>query len=436
MNGKKKIIFIFLLLLSFICLVTKGIEEIIKDGNFKIILEELDGSSKKESILKVIFLNRESFKKPDYEYFLRSLITKDGIVEIYLSFFKKNQIKENEYIIFLKYFKDKNDKNLYYDYIVRFSDEKNLDYKKMSAQFAAENILEDLYGLLPDPNRLKIYIAARLLYKTGKDEFSKYISKSGKEYILDIFKSGILSMQNKILVLKNVKNKNVIGNKLSDDIFKISFYDFKTDYTDFFKNSKYEFSYKNFRKVFKGEEVYLSKEDSFFYPLTLLFFNGFSDLKIFLEKDKMLDPERKIYVSFLLNLFLSDEEKSLDNLIKLLSSGVDDFVKLSAVEIYLVSKKINDGKFLQYYLMGDKENMKPFIKGVGKNSIFYYEMLVEKKKFDEVKFFKSKNFENEALMTQILVYDIKNGIVDRDDIENFLKKYQKSPFKNLFIKYL
>jgi|GEM_PF-7098212 len=436
MNRNKKIIFIFFLFLSFIGLLAKGIEEIVKDGDFKIILKELDASSKKDNILKIIFLNRESFKKPDYEYFLRNLIKRDGVVEIYLSLFKKDRIKENEYIIFLKYFKDKNDKKLYYDYIVRFSDEKNLDYKKLSAQFAAESRLEDLYELLPNHNRLKVYIAARLLYKTGKEEFSKYISKSGKENILDIFESGILSMQNKILILENAKNKNVIDNKLSEDIFKISFYDFKKDYTEFLKNSKYEFSYRNFRKVFKSEETYLSREDSYFYPLTLLFLNNFNDLKIFLEKDKMIDLERKIYISFLLNLFLSDEERSFDNLIKLLSSGVDDFVKLSALEFYLVSKKINDGKFLQYYLMGDRENMKPFIKSIGKNSIFYYEMLVEEKRFDEIKLFKFKNFENEALMTQILVYDIKNGMVDKYDIEEFLKKYQKSPFKNLFIKYL
>ncbi|MEO0281402.1 MAG: hypothetical protein ABIN05_03525 [candidate division WOR-3 bacterium] len=438
MNRLKKSVFICLILFfsSFIFLNSQDLNEIVKTGNFKIIIETLDNYYDKEKILKEIFKNRDKYKKPDYEYFLRSLILRYGLPEIYVSFFKKDMIFENEYMIFLKYFKEKNDLEKYLEYILKFDDEKNIDYKKITAQFSFENINKLLYERLSNRSKLKLFVTARLLVQTGKDIYAKELVDFSQEDILKIFDSDILNLQEKIKIVKFFDAKKVNTKLFSEEIHLLSFYDLENDYSSLLEGTVYEKTYKSFRSVLKGEKTVLFEGDSLFYPLSLIFLRDDENFNLFMKGKKNTNNVYLNYLYFLRYLLNSDEKNLKTYLSKMLSSKVDMFVKINCVNLYILSKKIPDGQFFFYYFQNDSENLRPFILTVGRKTFLYYKMLLEEGKIEEAKKFKQESFEDFELISDILLFEIKKGIIEKEDVEKYLKKYGKTPLKGLLLEYL
>ncbi|MEO0288379.1 MAG: hypothetical protein ABIN00_01910 [candidate division WOR-3 bacterium] len=429
-------IVLILLLFNFLILNSEDLNEIVKTGNFKIILETLDTSDDKEKVLKEVFKNRDKYKKPDYEYFLRSLILRDGLPEIYISFFKKDMIFENEYMIFLKYFKEKNDRERYLDYIVKFDDEKNLDYKKISAQFSYESINKLLYERLSHGSKLKLFVISRLLLQTGADFYAKQLVDFGDQDILEVFDSGILNLQEKIKIVKFFDSKKVNRKLFSEEIHILSFYDIENDYSSLLEGTVYEKSYKSFRSILKGEKPVLFEYDSLFYPLSLIFLRDNEKFNLFMNSKKNTNSVYLNYLNFLRSLLNSDEKSLKNSLSKLLSSKDDLFIKINCANLYILSKKIPDGQFFFYYFQNDHENLRPFILTVGKKTFLYYKMLLEEGKFEEAKKFKEESFEDFELISDILLFEVKKGIIRKEDVELYLKKYGKTPLKGLFLEYL
>lgn len=436
MNRLKKFILLYLLFFNLFLLNSKDFNETVKTGNFKIILETLDTSDDKEKILKEIFKYRDKYKKPDYEYFLRSLILRDGLPEIYVSFFKKDMIFENEYMIFLKYFKGKDDQEKYFEYILKFDDEKNLDYKKITAQFSYENINKLLYERLSNRSRLKLFVTARMLIQTGEDIYARELVDYDDQDILKIFDSGILNLQEKIKIVKFFDSKRINKRLFSEEIHILSFYDLENDYSSLLEGTVYEKPYKSFRSVLKGEKTVLFEDDSLFYPLSLIFLRDDENFNLFMKSRKNINSVYLNYLNFLNSLLNSDEKNLKNSLSKVLSSKVDMFVKINCANLYILSKKISDGQFFFYYFQNDSENLKPFILTVGRKSFLYYKMLLEENKVEEAKKFKEESFENFELISDILLFEIKKGIIKKEDVEIYLKKYGKTPLKGLLLEYL
>ncbi|HAF07675.1 MAG: hypothetical protein QME48_01940 [bacterium] len=438
MNRVKKLLFFLLTVITLtpFYLGFESLDGIVKSGNFKIILEEIDSSENKEKILKLVFKHREKFKKPDYEYFLRSLILREGLPEIYLNFFKKDVIFENEYIIFLKYFRDKNDLEGYIKYILRFDDEKNLDYKKITAQLASEGLDRTIYERCLTKSKLKLFVTARLFTSTNDDIYAKKLLDFDQRYILEIFDSDILNLKNKIKLVNLLDLKKIDKKLFYDEIYHISFYDLENDYTEFLKGSKFYIPYESFRKIFKGEVNDRNLNDTLFYPLYLIFKR---DNQSFLNcmKGKKDSRDGNVYYLYFLYYLLNSDQKNLkEQLSKLLSSNMDIFVKIKCTNLYMLSKKISDGQFFFYYFANDYENMRPFILTVGKRSYLYYKTLIDEGRLEEAERFKENSFDDMELISEILLFEIKNGIIKKYDVEKYLKKYPKSPFKTLFINYL
>ncbi|MEJ5307304.1 MAG: hypothetical protein WHT27_03280 [candidate division WOR-3 bacterium] len=434
--NRLKTIFLILIFFNFLFLNSENLTEIVKTGNFKIILETLDTSNDKEKVLKEIFKNRDKYKKSDYEYFLRSLILRDGMPEIYVSFFRKDMIFENEYMIFLKYFKEKDDQEKYLEYILRFVDEKNLDYKKITAQFSFENINKILYERLSNKSELKLFVTARLLIQTGEDIYAKELVDFPQEDILKIFDSGILTLKEKIKVVKFLDSKRVNKKLFSEDIHVLSFYDLENDYSSLLEGTVYEKSYKDFRRILRGERPETIENDSLFYPLSLIFLGDNENFKIFMNSKKNTKSEYLNYLNFLRSLLNSDEKDLKDYLSKLLSSKIDIFVRINCANLYILSKKIPDGQFFIYYFQNDSEKLRPFIVTVGKKTFLYYKMLLEDGRVEEAKQFKQESFEDFELISDILLFEVKKGIIKKEDIEMYLKKYGKTPLKGLLLEYL
>lgn len=434
MNRLKTVL--ILLIFNFLILNSKDLNEIVKTGNFKIIIETLDTSNNKEKVLKEIFKYRDKYKKSDYEYFLRNLIVRDGLPETYVSFFKKNVIFENEYMIFLKYFKEKNDQERYFEYILKFDDEKNLDYKKISAQFSSENIDKLLYERISKKSELKLFITTRLLVKTNKDFYAKELVDFPDQDILKIFDSGILNFKEKIKVVSFFDSKKINRKLFSEEIHILSFYDLEKDYTSLIEGTVYEKAYKDFRRILKGEKFNLSESDSLFYPLSLVLLRDDENFNLFMNRKK---DTKEVYLNYLyfLNSLLNSDEKNLKNyLSNLLSSKIDIFVKINCANLYMLSKKISDGQFFFYYFENNYEKLRPFIVTVGRRSFLYYSMLIEEGNFEEAKKFKQESFEDMELISDILLFEIKKGIIEKEDVEKYLKKYGKTPLKGLLLEYL
>jgi len=438
MNKAKGFLFLLLTLITLtpFYISSESLDKTVKNGNFKIILEDLDSSYDKEKILKLVFKYRGNFKKADYEYFLRSLILRDGLPEIYLSYFKKDVIFENEYIIFLKYFRDKNDLESYINYILRFDDERNLDYKKITAQMSSEGIEKMINQRCFTKSRLKLFILARLFSSTNDEIYAKSLLDFDQKYILEILESNILTLKNKIKLVNLLDLKRIDKKLFYNEVYTLSFYDLENDYSDFLKGSQFYLPYESFRKILKGENVNQNFNDTLFYPLYLIFKMDDQNFLNYMKEKKNSKDGKVYYLYFLYYLLNSDEKNLKEQLSKLLSSNIDIYVKVNCTSLFMLSKKISDGQFFFYYFAKDYEKMKPFILTIGKKSYLYYKTFLDEGRLDEAKIFKDRSFDDMELISEILLFEIKNGIIKEDDVKMYLEKYPKSPFRNLFIMYL
>jgi hypothetical protein len=222
-------------------------------------------------------------------------------------------------------------------------------------------------------------------------------------------------------------SKNI---SLTDDIEILAFYNIDFDFTKYMKKSALYKEYLDLREAIESESFDSKKKDLFSLQALILSrrFDEYKDLKKSIQNSKEID-----YLDMLCALFSSDFEEYQKILSFYLSKYKDDAKRPLFVRYHLMASYISDGEIFLQHFKGKNDKTRLLASIIAKETPLMYEMYLAEGASKSSTEIKKSADKNAFYSAEILLIDYYYGILNRDEINNFVMNHTKFPLNQFLM---